>query len=73
MKINLLELDSFEYQGKSYRVGQSISFKNDFEIEKFIKDAKQVTRSYTIYPFLWGIFGGVVKKVRYKVWVRMDQ
>lgn len=70
MTMHLCELDTLLYKGHRYKVGQSLAFKDDAEIDKFLDEAVQVERTYTIYPFLFGLFGGVVRNITEKVWIR---
>lgn len=67
--LNLMEMDQFWYGGTLYRVGQDISFRTEKQIEDFLEYAVEEKKTYTIYPLLFGLLGGVVKHVTYYVLV----
>lgn len=51
----LMPLDSFEYEGKWYKVGENVVFNSKEDVSDFIENSIEVTKTVSVPPFLfWG-------------------
>jgi len=69
--INVMRGDEVTIGDIHFVMGENASFSTLDDVLEFYAHSKEVTWKATVYPFMWGIFGGAVERKTYKGRVRI--